>query len=131
MTQNQLRSTVANLPIDIQARILRSKAMPESRDQWFKHLEMMVTTHFPIYGEDSDDIETDFIRSTWNDYFGSSHRVYEKKHPFPGLIINYEDGADDEDRDPSWLSRMFEYGFIRLIKLTSHSQISQFPQIIQ
>ena len=26
---------------------------------------------------------------------------------------------------------MFEYGFIRLIKLTNHSQISQFPQIIQ
>ena len=26
---------------------------------------------------------------------------------------------------------MFEYGFIRLIKLTSHNQISQFPQIIQ
>ena len=26
---------------------------------------------------------------------------------------------------------MFEYGFIILIKLTSHVQISQFPQIIQ
>ena len=26
---------------------------------------------------------------------------------------------------------MFEYGFIRFIKLTSHDQISQFPQIIQ
>ena len=26
---------------------------------------------------------------------------------------------------------MFEYGFIRLIKLTSHNQINQFPQIIQ
>lgn len=26
---------------------------------------------------------------------------------------------------------MFEYGFIRLIKLTNHNQINQFPQIIQ
>ena len=26
---------------------------------------------------------------------------------------------------------MFEYGFIRLIKLSNHNQISQFPQIIQ
>ena len=26
---------------------------------------------------------------------------------------------------------MFEYGFLRLIKLTNHVQISQFPQIIQ
>ena len=91
----------------------------------------MVTTHFPVYGEEQDDIETDFIRSIWNEYFGSSHRIYEKKHPFLGLIVNYEDRADDKDRDPSWLLRMFEYGFIRLIKLTSHNQISQFPQIIQ
>ena len=26
---------------------------------------------------------------------------------------------------------MFEYGFIKLIKLTSHEQINQFPQIVQ
>ena len=130
-TQNQLRSAVANLPTDIQVRILGSKAMFESCDQWFKHFKILVTTHFPVYGEDSDDIENAFIQSTWDEYFGSSHRIYEKKHPFPGLIINYEDGADEEDKDPSWLSRMFEYGSIRLIKLTSHDQISQFPQIIQ
>ena len=100
-TQNQLRSIVANLPTDIQARILGSKAMFGSHDQWFNYFKMMVTTHFPVYGEESDDIETDFIKSIWNEYFGSSHRVYEKKHPFPGLIVNYEDGADDEDRDPT------------------------------
>ena len=100
-TQNQLRSVVANLPTDIQARILGSKAMSKSRDQWFKHFKMMVTTHFPVYGEEQDDIETDFIRSIWNQYFGSSHKIYEKKHPFFGLIVNYEDGADDKDRDPS------------------------------
>ena len=33
--------------------------------------------------------------------------------------------------DPNWLSQMFEYGFIRFIKLTSHNQASQLPQIIQ
>ena len=129
--QNQLRSVVVNLPTDIQVHILGSKAMSELCDRWFKHFKILVTTHFPVYGEDPDDIENAFIQSTWDEYFGSSHRVYEKQHPFPSLIVNYEDGADKEDRDPSWLSRMFEYGFIRLIKLTSHNQISQFPQIIQ
>ena len=58
--------------------------------------------------------------------------MYEKKHPFPGLLVYYEEETDDDDgRDPDWLSQMFEYGFIRFIKLTSHDQISQFLQIIQ
>ena len=118
-TQNQLRCAVANLPSDIQERIFRSKAMSESCDHWFTHFEIMITTHFPVLGEEANPTETAFIQATWNQYFGSSHRVYEKQHPFPGLIINYEDGADDEDRDPSWLSRMFEYGFLRLVKLTN------------
>ena len=78
---------------------------------------------------DSDDIDNAFIQSILEEYFGSSHRVYEKKHLFLGLIINYEDWSVEED--PSWLSQMFEYGFIKLIKLTSHNQINQFPQIIQ
>ena len=47
-TQNQLRSAVANLPSDIQSRIFRSKAMTESCDQWFRHFEIMVTSHFPV-----------------------------------------------------------------------------------
>ena len=126
-TQNQLRSVVANLPTNIQVRILRSKVMFESCDRWFEHFKILVTTHFPVYGEDSNDIDNAFIQSTWEEYFGSSLRVYEKKHPFPSLIVNYEDGTNEEDRDLSWLSRIFEYGFIRLIKLTSHNQISQFP----
>ena len=130
-TQATLRSVVANLPTDIQARILGSKAMFESSDQWFKHFKVLVTTHFPVFGKDSDDVEDVFILTTWEEYFGSSLRIYEKKHPFPSLIVNYEDRINEKDRDPSWLSRMFEYGFIRLIKLTSHNQISQFPQIIQ
>ena len=105
--------------------------MTESCDQWFRHFEIMVTTHFQVLGEDADAIDTASILETWNQHFGSSHRVYEKHHPFPGLIVNYEDGADDKDRNPSWLSKMFEYGFLKLIKLTDHIQISQFPRIIQ
>ena len=105
--------------------------MTESSDQWFRHLEVMVTIHFPVLGQGANTIDIASILETWNKYFGSSHRVYERQHPFPGLIINYEDGSDDEDRNPSWLSKMFEYGFLRLIKLTNHVQISQFPHIIQ
>ena len=96
-TQNQLRSAVANLPTDIQVRILGSKAMSESCDLWFKHFRILVTTHLLVYGEDSDDIDNAFIQSTWEEYFGSSHRVYEKKHPFLSLIINYEDWFVQKD----------------------------------
>ena len=105
--------------------------MFESHDQWFAHFKLLVTTHFPVYGEDSDDIDDIFLYTNWGDYFGCSLRVYEKKHSFPGLIINFEDWREEEDRDQSWLSKMFEYGFIRLIKLSNQNQISQFPQIIQ
>ena len=102
--------------------------MSESHDQWFAHFKLLVTTHFPVYGEDSDDI---FLYTNWGDYFGCNLRVYEKKHRFPGLIVNFKDWKEDEDRDQSWLSKMFEYGFIRFIKLSNHNQISQFPKIIQ
>ena len=104
--------------------------MFESFDQWFKHFKILVITTTPNLAN-SDDTDDIFIQAIWEGYFGSSLSVYEKKHPFPDLLIDYEDGLDDTDRDPSWLSQMFEYGFIRLIKLTSHNQISQFPQIIQ
>ena len=60
-TQSQLRSAVANLPTDIQVCILGSKAMFESCDRWFEHFKILVTTHFLVYGEDSDDITNDFI----------------------------------------------------------------------
>ena len=88
--QATLRSVVTNLPSDIQIRILQSKAMSESHDQWFAHFKLLVTTHFLVYGEDSDDIFI-FLYTNWGDYFGCSLRVYEKKHPFPGLIINFKD----------------------------------------
>ena len=75
-TQATLRSVVANLPSDIQVRILQSKVMSESHDQWFAHFKLLVTTHFLVYGEDSNDI---FLYINWGDYFGCSLRVYEKK----------------------------------------------------
>ena len=105
-TQSQLRSAIANLPTKIQTSILGSKAMFESFDQWFEHFKILVTTTTPDPAN-SDDIDDNFIQATWEDYFGSSLRVYEKKHSFLGLLINYEDGSDDMDRDPNWLSQMF------------------------
>ena len=121
-TQSQLRSAIANLPTKIQTSILGSKAMFESFNQWFEHFKILVTTTAPD-PTNSDDTVDIFVQATWEDYFRSSLKVYEKKH-FPGLLINYEDGSDDKDKDPSWLSQMFEYGFVKLIKLTSHNQIN-------
>ena len=98
-TQASLRSVFANLPSDIQNHILQSKAMSESHDQWFAYFKLLVTTHFPVYGEDSDDIDDIFLYINWGDYFGYSLRVYKKKHPFPSLIVNFEDRKEDEDRE--------------------------------
>ena len=87
--------------------------------------------------DELDEADNIFIQLDWEEHFGTSLRVYEKKHPFPGLLINYDDDSyvdvddsDDDDMDPNWLSQMFEYGFIRFMKLTSHKQANQFPQII-
>ena len=46
-TQSLLRSVVANLPTDIQLRILRSKAMYRSVDLWFKYFKKLVTATIP------------------------------------------------------------------------------------
>ncbi|KAL0008634.1 hypothetical protein SO802_010136 [Lithocarpus litseifolius] len=35
--------------------------------------------------------------------------MHEKKHLFLGLLINYEVGTDEEDRDPDWLSQKDPY----------------------
>ena len=134
-TQSMLRSVVANLPTVIQSCILESKAMFRSINLWFKYFKKLVTATI-LDPDDLDEGDNVFIRLDWEGHFGSSLRVYEKKHPFPSLLINYDDGtyvADDpdDDRDPNWLSQMFEYGFIKFIKLTSHDQIRQFLQIIQ
>ena len=116
-TQSILRSVVANLPTDIQLRILESKAMFRSFDLWFKSFKKLVTATIP----DPDELDEDdnvFLQLEWEEHFGSTLRVYEKKHPFVGLLINYDDGSyiaddsdEDDDRDPYGLSQMFEFGF--------------------
>ena len=138
--QSMLRSVVANLSTDIQSCILESTAMFRSFDLWSKYFRKLVTATIPNPNE-LDEGNNVFIQLEWEDHFGSSLRVYEKKHPFPGLLIDFDDGSyftdedsdddDDENPYPSWLSQMFEYGFIRFVKLTSHKQASQLPQIIQ
>ena len=129
-TQFLLRSAIANLPTDIQLRILESKALFRSFDLWYKYFKKLVTATIPDPNE-LDESKNVFIQLDWEEHFGSSLRVYEKMHPFRDLLVNYEDGTDDDEKDPNWLSQIFEYGFIRFLRLTSHDQISQFPQIIQ
>ena len=105
--------------------------MFRSFDLWFKYFKKLVTATIP----DSDELDESnnvSIQLDWEEHFGSSLRVYEKKHQFPGLLIDYDNGSyvanddsdDDDDMDPNWLSQMFEYDFIRFIKLTSHKQTS-------
>ena len=135
-TQSMLKSVVAKLPTDIQLCILESKAMFRYFDLWFKGFKKLVTTTIP--GPDQlEEGDNVFLQLEWEEHFGCTLRVYEKKHPFLGLLINNYDSSyiaadsyNDDDRDPYWLSQMFEYGFIRFIKLTSHFQDNQLPQII-
>ena len=54
-TQSMLRSAVANVPTDIQLRILESKAMFRSFDLWFKSFKKLVTTTIP----DPDELDED------------------------------------------------------------------------
>ena len=116
--------------------------MFKSFDLQFEYFKTLVTTTIPNPAN-SDDLSDILEQADWEDHFGSSLRVYEKKHPFPSLLVNYDDGSDvannyddgsdldDADSGPNWLSQMFEYDFIKLIKLKSHDQASQLPQIIQ
>ena len=59
-TQFILRSVVANLPIDIQLRILESKAMFRSFDLWFKYFKTLVTATIP----DPDELDEDEDRKS-------------------------------------------------------------------
>ena len=114
------------MPSDLQNHILKSKAINESRNLWCEYFKVLVTHTIPNPDDsDSDNMDNILAQANWEDYFGSSTRVYESKHPFPGLLVNYNDETDEDERDPAWLSRMFESGFIRLIQLTSHDQITQ------
>ncbi|KAK9991450.1 hypothetical protein SO802_026435 [Lithocarpus litseifolius] len=116
-TQASVRSAFANLPSEYKY------YDPDSPD-------LDYTTNLNYTAENALTV------SRWEAYFGSSLRVYEReKHPFLGLLINYNDLLEDEEEDnqmnPHWLSQMFEYGFVRLIRLTSHNQVSQLPAIIR
>ena len=77
-TQTMLRSVVANLPIDIQLRILESKAMFRSFDLWFKGFKKLVTATIPDPDE-LDEGDNVFLQLEWEEHFGSTLRVYEKK----------------------------------------------------
>ena len=106
-TQSLLRSVVANLPTDIQFRILESKAMFRSFDLWYKYFKKLVTAIIPNPDE-LDESDNIFIQLDWEEHFGNSLRVYEKKNSFLSLLINYDDGSyvdaddsDDDDRDPN------------------------------
>ena len=79
--------------------------MFRSIDLWFKSFKTLVTATIP----DPDKLDGDdnvFLQLEWEEHFGSSLRVYEKQHPFPDLLINYDDGSyianfsdDDDDND--------------------------------
>ena len=92
--------------------MLFRSAMFRSFDLWFKCFKKLVTAIIPNPDE-LDEGDNVFIQLNWEEHFRSTLRVYEKKHPFPGLLINYDDGAivandldDDDDRDPNQLSQM-------------------------
>ena len=77
-------------------------------DLWFKNFKTLVTATIP----DPDELDEDdnvFLQLEWEEHFGSSLRVYENRHPFPDLLINFDDGSyiadisdddDENDRDP-------------------------------
>ena len=46
-TQSLLRSAIANLPTDIQSRILKSKALFRSFDLWFKYFKKLIIATIP------------------------------------------------------------------------------------
>ena len=57
-TQSLLRSAIANLPTDIQSRILESKAMFRSFDLWYKYFKKLVAATIPDLDElyESDNV---------------------------------------------------------------------------
>ena len=69
-------------------------------------------------------------KATWYESFGEAERVYDRHHPYLGLLINTET-KDPVICDPLWFSEMLEAGFISKLILTSGIQISLFPKVIQ
>ena len=100
-TQSLLRSAIANLPTDIQFHILKSKAMSRSFDLWFEYFKVLVTNISKVLvttaitdPANSNDISDILDQADQEDHFRSTLKVYERKHPFPGLLVNYDDGSD-------------------------------------
>ena len=69
-------------------------------------------------------------KGTWYESFGETERVYDGQHPYSRLLINTET-EDPVICDPLWLSEMLEARFISKLILTSGTQISLFPKVIQ
>ena len=86
-TQSLLRSVIANLLTEIQYFILESKAMFRSFDLWFEYFKTLVTTAIPDPAN-SNDLSDILEQADWEEHFGISLGVYEKKHPFPSLLVN-------------------------------------------
>ena len=70
-TQSLLRSVTANLPTDIQSRILESKAMFRFFDLWYKYFKKLVIATIPDPNE-LDESDNVFIQLDWEEHFGSS-----------------------------------------------------------
>ena len=73
---------------------------------FLKCLKKIVTTTI-LDPDELDEGDNVFLQLEWEEHFGSTLRVYEKKHPFLGLLINYNDSSyiaadsdDDDDKDP-------------------------------
>ena len=80
-----------------------------SFDLWSKYFQKLVKATIPDPNE-LDEVDNVFIQLDWEEHFRTSLKVYEKKHPFPGLLINYDDDSyvdvdvddsDDDDLDPN------------------------------
>ena len=55
-TRTILKGATANLPSDLQNRILKSEAINESRNLWYEHFKILVTHTIPN-PDDSDDMD--------------------------------------------------------------------------
>ena len=90
--------------------------------------KVLVSTAF-IRTEDMTDDTWLSHQATWYESFGETERIYDKCHPYSGLLINIE-REDLVICDPSWLSEMLGIGFISKLIITSGIQISLFPKVI-
>ena len=79
--------------------------------------KVLVSTAFIRTEDMTDDIWLSH-QAIWYESFGKTERIYDKCHPYSGLLINIE-REDPVICDLSWLSEMLEAGFISKLILTS------------